>query len=334
IGPGYPCGGNGGRGGDVLVAATPSFHSLAHVNGHVQAEDGLAGKKQNLNGDSGRSTVIQVPRGVVVRELRIGSTSPGQKEELADLDKVGESVLVAKGGRGGMGNTMARPHESSDGLAGEERRIELELKTVADVGLVGMPNAGKSTLLGAVSRACPKIAPYPFTTVAPYVGKVDFVDGSTLTMADAPGLVEGAHRGEGLGHEFLRHLERTKVLIYVVDCARSTDPFLDFLSLQREVQTFSFEMALKPSAVVATKCDVKPEETLPKVDKLYRSVRSAEPSLGSSAPLFVRAVSARFGEGIPGLLQELRLILRGDHQKWIERHAADTSSWQVASGDG
>ncbi|CAL1158823.1 unnamed protein product, partial [Cladocopium goreaui] len=305
IGPGYPCGGNGGRGGDVLVAATPSFHSLAHVNGHVQAEDGLAGKKQNLNGDSGRSTVIQVPRGVVVRELRIGSTSPGQKEELADLDKVGESVLVAKGGRGGMGNTMARPHESSDGLAGEERRIELELKTVADVGLVGMPNAGKSTLLGAVSRACPKIAPYPFTTVAPYVGKVDFVDGSTLTMADAPGLVEGAHRGEGLGHEFLRHLERTKVLIYVVDCARSTDPFLDFLSLQREVQ-----------------------------DKLYRSVRSAEPSLGSSAPLFVRAVSARFGEGIPGLLQELRLILRGDHQKWIERHAADTSSWQVASGDG
>merc|ERR1719195_1272653 len=120
------------------------------------------------------------------------------------------------------------------GGPGEERRIDLELKMIANVGLIGTPDAGKSTLLGAVSRACPKIAPYPFTTVAPYVGRVEFTDGSIMTIADVPGLVKGAHHGEGLGHEFLRHLERTKVLIYVVDCARSTDPFLDFLSLQRE----------------------------------------------------------------------------------------------------
>ena len=164
------------------------------------------------------------------------------------------------------GNNMARPHEATLGLPGEIRKIELELKMVADVGLVGMPNAGKSTLLGSVSRACPKIAPYPFTTVAPYVGKVQFLDGSSMTIADVPGLVEGAHAGEGLGHEFLRHLERTKVLLYVVDCARSSDPFSDFLSLQREVEAFSRSMAFKPCAVIATKCDVDPEQTLPKVD--------------------------------------------------------------------
>ena len=165
---------------------------------------------------------------------------------------------------------MARPHEATLGLPGEIRKIELELKMVADVGLVGMPNAGKSTLLGSVSRACPKIAPYPFTTVAPYVGKVHFLDGSSMTIADVPGLVEGAHAGEGLGHEFLRHLERTKVLLYVVDCARSFDPFSDFLSLQREVEAFSRSMSFKPCAVIATKCDVDPEQTLPKVDAWLR----------------------------------------------------------------
>jgi len=295
----------------------------------VQAEDGLAGKKRNLNGDSGRSTVIHVPRGVVVRELKEG---PEAAQELKDLDKVGESIIVAKGGKGGMGNNMARPHESTDGLEGEDRRIELELKTVADVGLVGKPNAGKSTLLGAVSRACPKIAPYPFTTVAPYVGKVEFMDRSTMTIADVPGLVEGAHQGEGLGHEFLRHLERTKVLIYLVDCASSPDPYVDFLILQREVQAFSFEMAFKPCAVVATKCDLKPEDTLPKVDKLYRSVRSAEETLGPGAPLFVRAVSARFGEGMTGLLQELRLLLQGRHEKWLARQ--EFESMALRAGDG
>ncbi|CAK9014216.1 GTPase Obg (GTP-binding protein Obg) [Durusdinium trenchii] len=318
IGPGFPCGGSGGRGGDVIVEAGGSFFSLAHLDGHVEAGDGMAGKKGNLNGESGRNSKILVPRGTMVRELS-GVLGEEETEELADLNQLGDSIVVAKGGRGGMGNNMARPHESSEGQPGDDRRIELELKTVADVGLVGMPNAGKSTLLGSVSRAAPKIAPYPFTTVAPYVGKVDFVDGSSLSVADVPGLVEGAHRGEGLGHEFLRHLERTKVLMYVVDCARSPDPFGDYLSLQREVEAFSIMMAWKPSALVATKCDVKPEETLRKVDALYRSVRAAEESLGPAAPLFVRAISARFGEGISGLLQELRLVLQGRHERLARR---------------
>ncbi|CAJ1391023.1 unnamed protein product, partial [Effrenium voratum] len=213
IGPGWPCGGSGGRGGDVVVKATPDLWSLAHVNGHVQAPNGMTGRRGNLNGESGRQCVISVPRGVFVRELLVDPEDSRQKRRgalLADLDQPGQSVTVALGGKGGMGNNMARVHEAFLGLPGQDRRIELELKTVADVGLIGMPNAGKSTLLGAVSRACPKIAPYPFTTVAPYVGKVDFADGSSLTMADVPGLVEGAHQGHGLGHEFLRHLERTK----------------------------------------------------------------------------------------------------------------------------
>eukprot|EP00913_Durusdinium_trenchii_P033497 g31361.t1 len=338
IGPGFPCGGSGGRGGDVIVEAGGSFFSLAHLDGHVEAGDGMAGKKGNLNGESGRNSKILVPRGTMVREL----SGEEETEELADLNQLGDSIVVAKGGRGGMGNNMARPHESSEGQPGDDRRIELELKTVADVGLVGMPNAGKSTLLGSVSRAAPKIAPYPFTTVAPYVGKVDFVDGSSLSVADVPGLVEGAHRGEGLGHEFLRHLERTKVLMYVVDCARSPDPFGDYLSLQREA--FSIMMAWKPSALVATKCDVKPEETLRKVDALYRSVRAAEESLGPAAPLFVRAISARFGEGISGLLQERRragssaLSFKGAMSDWPDGAISmpslvhRPSSWGMKAG--
>eukprot|EP00930_Biecheleria_cincta_P088399 TRINITY_DN77628_c0_g1_i1.p1 TRINITY_DN77628_c0_g1~~TRINITY_DN77628_c0_g1_i1.p1 ORF type:complete len:429 (-),score=54.32 TRINITY_DN77628_c0_g1_i1:28-1257(-) len=329
-GPGFPCGGAGGRGGDVILKASGSHHSLAHVTGHVKAENGQPGKKRHLNGASGNNVTIVVPRGVVVRELVrnecSGSDSatrlpliPGHV--LAELDQPAETLVVAAGGNGGSGNNMARPHKASPGAPGEARHIELELKMVADVGLVGMPNAGKSTLLGAVSRACPKIAPYPFTTVAPYVGRVEFVDGSAITVADVPGLVEGAHRGEGLGHEFLRHLERTHILLYVVDCARSSDPFSDLLSLQREVALFSRDMAQKPCGVVANKCDLRPETTLAKVDELFQHVRSSSDSnpFGDNLPLFVRATSARFGEGMKGLLQEVRQLLQGRHERWLQQ---------------
>ncbi|CAE8637503.1 unnamed protein product [Polarella glacialis] len=197
-----------------------------------------------------------------------------------------------------------------------------------------MPNAGKSTLLGAVSRACPKIAPYPFTTVAPYVGRVEFVDGSAITVADVPGLVEGAHRGEGLGHEFLRHLERTQVLLYVVDCARSSDPFEDLLCLQREVSLFSREMAEKPCGIVANKCDLAPQETLAKVDELFNLVRYSESAFGANMPLFVRATSARYGDGIKGLLQEVRLLLQGRHERWLERLPPELRAAVVPGDEG
>lgn len=332
LGPGWPCGGAGGRGGDVVVEASGGYHSLANVQGHVQAEPGMDGRKRNINGTVGRSATIHVPRGVTVRELlrHVDEEAGGgdgvrtfrHGRILGELNEAGESVVVAAGGRGGHGNTLNRPHKADDGKAGEERFVELELKMVADVGLVGMPNAGKSTLLGAMSRACPKIAPYPFTTVAPYVGRAEFVDGSAFTVADVPGLVEGAHRGEGLGHEFLRHLQRTQVLLYVVDASRSRDPFADLLGLQREVAQFSLEMATKPCGVVANKCDLDPHASLQKADRLFNAIRGCDAAFGDNLPLFVRATSARFGEGVKGLLQEVRRVISGDHPGWQARVAA------------
>eukprot|EP00929_Paragymnodinium_shiwhaense_P096528 TRINITY_DN5812_c0_g2_i1.p1 TRINITY_DN5812_c0_g2~~TRINITY_DN5812_c0_g2_i1.p1 ORF type:complete len:297 (+),score=54.65 TRINITY_DN5812_c0_g2_i1:183-1073(+) len=237
---------------------------------------------------------------------------------LASLDNPGDRIVVAEGGFGGKGNNMATPYEATPGTTGEERRIELEMKMIADVGLVGMPNAGKSTLLGAVSRASPKIAPYPFTTVAPYIGRAEFKDGSAFSIADVPGLVEGAHLGSGMGHEFLRHLERTRILLFVVDVARGEDPLAHFLSLRNEVALYSPEMAQKPCGIVANKCDLTAKEPLARADELYRSVIGEHSVLqeGENAPIFVRAVSARFGDGIPGLLKELLRLLQGQHPGW------------------
>jgi len=343
VGPGYPCGGSGGKGGDVVVQASDSYHSLAHLVGTVHANSGRVGRKGRINGASGTDAMIWVPRGVIVRELlrpagEEASAPSGDSDAdpvklhelgrgpvLADLDQPGASVVAAAGGSGGRGNTMHTPYEAAEGLPGQSRYIELEMKTIADVGLVGMPNAGKSSLLGAVSRACPKIAPYPFTTVAPYVGRAEFVDDYAIHMADVPGLVEGAHLGEGMGHEFLRHLERTKVLLYVVDVAHAHDPLSDLAALQNEVAAFSWEMAMKPCGVVATKCDLSPDRTLARVDELFHGVRKSSGAHGVNAPLFVRAISARFGDGVKGLLQELRQLLMGTHAGWLARAPAQTA---------
>jgi len=318
IGPGWPCGGAGGKGGDVVVKTSGQFNSLAHLKGDIQGMAGEPGKKNRINGNSGRDTTVLVPRGVIVREaVLLPDAEEGadkyQLVELADLDELNQTIVVARGGRGGAGNNMARPHVAISGTAGDHKRVELELKTVADVGLVGMPNAGKSTFLSAVSRATPKIAPYPFTTVAPYVGMAEFADGFSFTIADVPGLVEDAHLGAGLGHEFLRHLERTSLLLYVIDAALSTEPFADLLLLHREVQEFSLEMANMPSGVLANKCDLAPLTTLQRVDRLYHDIEGCDETLWPNPPLFVRALSARFGEGVSGLLQEVRERLTQEH---------------------
>lgn len=320
---------------------------MAHVSGDVRGDDAQAGRKKRINGASGAIATILVPRGVVVRELvpeaatgagattelrQVGrsSTAPPRQfragEVIAELNAAGDTAIVAKGGRGGNGNNMARAHEATSGSPGEERWIELELKLVANVGLIGAPNAGKSSLLGALSRACPKIAPYPFTTVAPYIGRAEFTDGSYVTVADVPGLVENAHLGEGLGHDFLRHLERTQVLLYVIDVARSHDPFGEFLALQREVALYSREMAAKPCGLVANKCDIAPDVTLQRADELFRAVVACRVGAESNMPIFVRATSARYGEGIPGLLQEVRKILQGEHEGCLARGPGNLSA--------
>lgn len=343
VGPGTPVGGHGGKGGDVIVKATGSHVSLAHVSGAVLADDGEPGRKRRINGTSGADAIVLVPRGVVVHELLVRSADEDDAKSvetnepdglrlrgnkrfargrlLADLDKVGDTLLVAAGGQGGRGNNMGTPYSSTEGRPGECRYIELELKMIADVGLIGLPNAGKSTLLGAVTRATPKIAPYPFTTVAPYVGQVYFQDATSMTIADVPGLVEDAHLGAGLGHDFLRHLERTRMLLYIIDAARSSDPLSHFLALRREVALFSDAMAAKPFGIVANKCDVATPNTLPRVDELHRALlgKDAPQALDGNPPLFIRAASARFGDGVSGLLQEVRSVMHGTHAGLIQR---------------
>lgn len=345
IGPGYPCGGHGGKGGDVCVKVVSSHHSLAHVDGELRADSGNPGKSKRINGNSGTDVEIRVPRGVTVREMI--PPEPKRKSEerksedvvgdssisaalaqegprwrigrvIAELDRESESVIVALGGRGGKGNNMATPYDSKPGLPGQELWIELEMKMIADVGLIGMPNAGKSSLLGSVSRACPKIAPYPFTTVAPYIGRVEFKDSTNMTIADVPGLVENAHLGEGLGHEFLRHLERTKFLLFVLDAAHAHDLLAHFISLRCEVSAYSRAMAEKPCGIVANKCDLDPDFTLPRVDALHRALQDPH-VYGENRPIFVRALSARLGQGVPGLLKEVRQVLQDEHPVLLER---------------
>lgn len=311
------------------MKATSSQRSLAHLKGDIRAMNGEMGRKKLVNGNSGQDSIILVPRGVTVHELLpVMAEDAGTENQeffrgqfLADLDGCGDEVIVAEGGHGGRGNTMAKPHEAVPGFPGQDKWVDLELKSIADVGLVGMPNAGKSTLLSAVSRASPRIAPYPFTTVAPYIGQADFRDYKGFTIADVPGLVEGAHLGRGLGHEFLRHLERTRVLLYVIDVARSEDPFEDLLCLQREVELYSYDMAQKPCGVVANKCDVDPHVTLPRVDRLFHAIMHSEGAAFANLPLFVRATSTRFGDGVKGLLQEVYRLLHGKHAGWQARLA-------------
>ena len=215
---GGPDGGDGGAGGNVILEATNSEQSLQALvyNRHYQAQNGPGGKGSNLHGRKAPDITLKVPVGTVVTDRSTG-------EVIADMDEAGRQIVVARGGRGGRGNprfatqTNRAPREWEPGEPGEEREIGLELKTIADVGLVGYPNAGKSTLLRAVSAARPKVAPYPFTTLHPVVGVIEYPDYSRITMADIPGLIEGAHDNVGLGHAFLKHIERTTVLAYVLD---------------------------------------------------------------------------------------------------------------------
>lgn len=215
---GGPDGGDGGAGGNVILEATNSEQSLVSLiyNRHYQARNGEQGKGSNMHGRKAQDIILKVPVGTVVTDRTTG-------ELIADMEENGKQVTVAVGGRGGRGNprfatnTNRAPREWEPGEPGEERELNLELKTIADVGLVGYPNAGKSTLLRAVSAARPKVAPYPFTTLHPVVGVIEYPDYSRLTVADIPGLIEGAHDNVGLGHAFLKHIERTVVLAYVLD---------------------------------------------------------------------------------------------------------------------
>jgi GTP-binding protein len=255
---GGPSGGDGGRGGDIVMVATIHRNTLLHFrfNPEYTAERGRHGEGSNRKGHDGASLTVQVPVGTVAINEENGET-------LFDFTEDGQTWIAAKGGRGGRGNarfvssTHQAPTEHEDGKPGEFHKMQLKLKLLADVGLVGYPNAGKSTLISRISAARPKIADYPFTTLEPNLGVVQLPDHRTFVVADIPGIIEGAHEGKGLGIQFLKHVERTKVLVHLVDMSETgRDPIHDFETLMIELQSFDENLAKRPMLVAASKMDV------------------------------------------------------------------------------
>ena len=252
---GGPDGGDGGDGGSVIVKVDLQLQTLQDIryHGRYEAEDGGLGNSKNRTGKTGEDVILPVPPGTVVRDVKTGQI-------LADLHEEGESLVVAHGGEGGKGNTHFKtstnraPRKATPGTPGEERRINLELKLIADVGLVGFPNAGKSTLISRVSAAKPKIADYPFTTLTPNLGVVKYADFHSFVMADIPGLIEGAHDGKGLGDQFLRHIERTLLLLFVID-VNTEDIVADYQRLNEELRKYDKRLARKPRFLVLSKID-------------------------------------------------------------------------------
>ena len=298
---GGPDGGDGGGGGSVYVVAAPTKNTLVDFRYHPEfkARRGQHGQGSNRTGATGSDLEIEVPIGTLVFER---SADGSRIELLADLTQEGQRVLVARGGRGGRGNarfvssTNRAPRRTEDGQPGEQKLLRLQLKLLADVGLVGFPNAGKSTLISRISAARPKIADYPFTTLAPNLGVVALGDDRSFVVADVPGLIEGAHEGHGLGDRFLRHIERTKVLVHLVDVsgASGRDPIDDFDVICRELALFNPDVAAKPQIVAASKIDAV--ESSDAAERLERHVRG----LGYR----FHRISSVTGEGVPALLEE------------------------------
>ncbi len=296
---GGPDGGDGGKGGDVYLIADPHINTFIHFKkrSHFKAESGQHGRGKKQAGKSGEDLYIPVPLGTVVRDATTG-------EFLADLVEPGQKVLVARGGKGGRGNAAfatpvnQAPRFAEKGERGEERWLYLELKLIADAGIVGVPNAGKSTLLAAVSAARPKIAPYPFTTLEPNLGVVTVGD-YDFVLVDIPGLIEGAHRGAGLGHKFLRHIERTRVIIHLLD-GLSSDPLRDFEAINQELALFSARLVAKPQIVAFNKMDI------PEVREKWPRVRDALAELGHG----VYPISAATGEGVWELMKAVAALLQ------------------------
>src|SRR5882672_8120710 len=259
---GGPSGGDGGRGGDVWVVADSSLNTLVHLryNPEHHAGRGMHGEGSNCSGRDGKDEIVRVPVGTQIFDTLTS-------ELVCDLAEDGARWLAAKGGRGGFGNahfvssTNRAPRYHQEGSEGEQFELQLELKLLADVGLVGFPNAGKSTLISTISAAKPKIADYPFTTLEPHLGVVDAGDFRTFVVADIPGLIEGAHAGTGLGDRFLRHIERTKLLLHLVDVSSASgrDPVQDYETVNRELAAYNADLALREQIVVATKIDALDE---------------------------------------------------------------------------
>lgn len=297
---GGPSGGNGGNGGNIIFVADGNLSTLLDFKykRKIVAEDGVAGGKSLKDGRAGKDVIIKVPPGTVVKDAESGKV-------LLDLDEVGKEVVLLKGGSGGKGNsnfatpTNQTPRYAQPGKAGKEMDIILELKLIADIGLVGFPNAGKSTLISVVSAARPKIADYPFTTLEPNLGIVKYKDYKTFVIADIPGIIEGAHAGKGLGHKFLKHIERTKILLILIE-STVEDPQKEFDVLMKELSEFSEVLREKTKVIAFTKSDLLGEDDKKKLSSIKIK--------GYDNKIFV--ISAVAQEGITNLLDNLWNFLK------------------------
>lgn len=309
---GGPDGGDGGRGGDVIFQVDEGLNTLTdfrHIRKY-QAQDGEPGGKKNCRGKNGSDIIIKVPAGTVIKEANSGKV-------ITDMSGDNKRIVLLTGGRGGNGNqhyatpTMQAPKYAQPGQPAKELTLQLELKVIADVGLVGFPNVGKSTFLSRVTNARPKIANYHFTTLNPNLGVVDFEDGDGFVIADIPGLIEGASEGVGLGYEFLRHIERTKVMIHMVDAAGSEgrDPIADIYAINKELTAYNEEIAHRPQIIAANKTDLIYEGENEIVEKLRKEF---EPQ-----GMKVFPISAVSGKGVKELLYYVREELRGLDEKPI-----------------
>ena len=303
---GGPDGGDGGDGGSVILVAEEGVDSLAPLTHRTQwkAQNGQPGGSAGCHGRSSEDLLISVPPGTMIFDAKHGHL-------LKDLSAAGQQVVVAKGGKGGKGNirfksaTNRAPREFTPGEPGEARTLRLELKVIADVGLVGKPNAGKSTLLSRLSRARPEIAPYPFTTKHPNLGRVQIDFDRSFIMADIPGLIEGAHEGVGLGHEFLRHIERAGIFVHLVEPEPTdgTEPLANYHAIRSELEMYNAELSRRPEIVVVTKADLP-------------AGRDVQQRLAEAIGGDVLLISAVTGQGLNDLVGRIALTLQGDPPAW------------------
>ena len=322
---GGPAGGDGGKGGSVIFRVDEGLRTLMdfRYNRHFKAERGENGKSKSMDGRNGKDLIVRVPPGTAVYDAETG-------ELIADLTRRGQEAVIARGGRGGRGNIRFKspsnpaPRIAENGEPGEERWVVLELKLLADAGLVGLPNAGKSTLLSVVSAARPKIGDYPFTTLTPNLGVVDAGDFRSFVLADLPGLIEGAHAGAGLGHEFLRHAERTRVIVHVVDMSgpEDSDPFVSWETVNRELELYNPELARRSQIVAASKMDAPEAE-----DRLRRF---RERLAGARPDIEVIPVSAVTRRGVQELVRKVADMLDASR----EEEAASAGTGAPAEAEG
>lgn len=303
---GGPNGGNGGKGGDVIIRVSDKIDTLLDVTSKVKflAEDGGKGQNSNKNGKDGKHLIINVPKGTLVKDLKTGRV-------IKDLNKDEESIRIARGGRKGRGNTFYKsptnqaPRIAEEGRNGNERWLRLELKLIADVGIIGLPNAGKSTFLSRISSARPKIANYPFTTLQPQLGIVELEDYKRIVFADIPGLIEGAHSGMGLGNTFLKHIERTRVVVHLIDIS-ATDPLETYHLVRNELTLFSSKLSEKAELIALNKIDILDEE----------SSRKIAENLSEQLSKPVYLISAVTGNNVKNLIKHTANLI--DNEKEVE----------------